>query len=156
RDAPQSDGTPITTAQTKWPATILDQAQDWYKIRLESGLEGWVPKYSLQVSQVQPRNAKKKVVGLYPGDEQAYDSLLKNSSQLSMVSPLGWQLNSYGELVADFDGEQMGKSLYFAGNQQLETYAHLEISQNPSRLITNTYLQEQSSLKIIQTLQEWG
>lgn len=156
RNQPQSDASPVTTAQAEWSVTILDKTTGWYKIRLDSGFEGWVPQYAISVSQVQPRSTQKTVMGLYPTNNKAYESLLAHSSQLTVVAPQGWQLNSYGELLSNFDGETMGKALYFAGNQQLETYAQIAFLQSPSRLLANNYLQEQSYLNIAQTLHEWG
>lgn len=156
RRIPHGEGTPVATVKEGQAVIILDKNEGWYKIRLSSGLEGWVPEYSVTISQPAQRSIEKVVLGYYPGDESAYESLLEHGSQLTSVAPLGWQLNSYGELQADFDPEKMGRSLYFAGNQELETYGQIKILANPSRLLANTHLQEESIARIMDTTENWG
>lgn len=156
RRTPQSEGVPIGTLQKGQVVTILDKGEGWYQIRPGSGVEGWVPEYSVVIAQPIRKDTSSVILGYYPGDEFSHESLLEHGSQLTSVAPFGWQLNSYGELQANFDPERMGRSLYFAGNQELETYGQITVAANPSRLLENAYLQEQTITSIVTALDDWG
>lgn len=156
RHTPQSEGSPVGTVGAKQFATILDKNEGWYKIRLSSGLEGWVPEYSLVISTPIQKDTDKVILAYFSDDQGVYETLLEHGSQLNSLSPVGWNLNSYGELQPNFDPEKLGRSLYFAGNQKLETYGQIVISANPSRLLTNTQLQDQSIQGMVKMLEEWG
>lgn len=156
RSGPSSEAEPLGTVKKHTRVTILDQNDNWYKIRPEIGSEGWIPEYVLTIQANQPKEEGQEILGYYPGGEMAYESLLNNGSRLTGVAPLGWELDSYGGLKADFDPEDMGRSLYFAGNQELRTYALVRVASSPSRLITTPYLQENSINQIINMLEEWG
>lgn len=69
---------------------------------------------------------------------------------------MGWELNSYGQIAEKFDPQKMGQSLYFAGNQEIETMAQITFPEDPSRLLENKYLQESSITTILATLESWG
>jgi len=77
---------------------------------------------------VLPKDLDRVILGYYIPGEQAYGSMLEHSTKLTAAAPLGWTLDSYGGLSADFDPQEMGRSLYFAGNQELETFAHVQVA----------------------------
>ncbi|HHT67648.1 MAG TPA: SH3 domain-containing protein [Firmicutes bacterium] len=156
RRSPAVDGIPLGTVTRNTTITVLDKMESWYKIRPRIGTEGWVPDYAVSIEEVQREDPKKVILGFYPGGEMAYDSLLENSETLTSIAPLGWKLDSYGGLVTDFDPEEMGRSLFFAGNQEMVTYATVEIAANPSRLLATENLKVNSINRIIATLEEWG
>jgi hypothetical protein len=158
RHSPATDGKPLGTVTKGATITILDESDNWYKIRPRLGTEGWVPNYAVGIEKVEREVPKQVVLGFYPGGDLAYDSLLENRARLTGIASLGWQLDSYGTLThsSSFDHEEMGRSLYYAGNQEMDTYATISIHANPTRLLTTPYLREKSMNQIIDTLQEWG
>lgn len=156
RHSPSADGKPLGTVMRNTTITVLDQSDNWYKIRPSIGAEGWVPDYAITVSKVQRSASKQELLAFYPGGEEAYDSLLANGTKLTGIASLGWKLDSYGGLRADFDPEEMGRSLFFAGNQEMETYAHVDVSASPSRLLSTPHLQQSSIAQFKEVLEEWG
>ena len=50
----------------------------------------------------------------------------------------------------------MGRSLYFAGNQELETFAHVQVASHPTRLLTSSYLKQNTISQLVSTVEEWG
>ncbi len=156
RHSPASDGKPLGTVTRNTTITILDQVENWYKIRPRIGIEGWIPEYAVSIERVERKEVEHTFLGFYPGGKQAYESLLENGTKLTSMAPLGWKLDSYGRLIADFDPEEMGRSLYFAGNQEMDTYAHVHVGSSPSRLLSTSYLQANSLSQLQDTLEEWG
>lgn len=155
-----SDSNPLGTLHRYDEVIILDKRNDWYKVLGPAKLEGWIPDFHLELTAHLKTDAaqelNKIVLGYLSQDDLSYESLLENNSLLTGVVPFGWQMDSYGALNSDFAGEALGKSLYFAGNRQLETYALIEINSEPLKLFNNAYLQEQAASAIFQTVQEWG
>lgn len=156
RHSPGTEGKPLGTVTRNTTITILDQSENWYKIRPRIGTEGWIPDYAVSIANIERKEVAHEFLGFYPGGEEAYESLLENGTKLTGIAPLGWRLDSYGGLSADFDAEEMGRSLYFAGNQEMDTYANVDVGSNPSRLLNTAYLQENSINQIYDTLEEWG
>jgi len=158
RNSPSADGKPLGTLTRNTAITILDQSDSWYKIRPRLGAEGWVPDYSVDIQDVQRDESAYELLGFYPGGEQAYESLLENGARLTGIAPLGWQLGSYGQLTvtADFNPEETGRSLYFAGNQKMDTFAHISVDSNPSPLLSDAHMQAESIRQIQATVKEWG
>lgn len=156
RRSPSGDAQALGTAIKGAPIIILDKKDNWYKIRPRSGVEGWIPDYALAVQETVPSQPDQVVLGFYPGGELAYDSLLANGTKLTGLSPLGWQLDRYGKLDASFDPEEVGRSLYFAGNREMDTYAHVRIAANPSRLLEADYLREDTINRLLSVVDEWG
>ncbi|NLM40910.1 MAG: SH3 domain-containing protein [Firmicutes bacterium] len=135
---------------------ILDKDESWYKIRPSSGPIGWVPAYALRVTPVTPKQLDRIILGYYDPGGPAYETLLEHSAKLTAAAPLGWNLDSDGKLRASFDPQEMGRSLYFAGNQELFTFAHVRIPAPPTALLANAALQEASLDTLVATVQEWG
>lgn len=156
RRSPANDGEPSGAVGVGTTVTILDQSSNWYKIRSSMGAEGWIPEYALSIQEIRPKSQETMVLAYYPLGDSSYESLIEYGSTLTGLVPLGWKLDSYGGLQADFDPEEMGRSLYFAGNQEVETYAHLSITRSPSPLLDAPYLQEKSIETLISTLEDWG
>lgn len=156
RVGPSSDTQTLGTLEQGQPVLIIDEQENWYKIRPRQGLEGWVPKYALTIEKVNQKQHAKKVLSLYPGGEKAYEGLLNQGANLTGLSTLGWQLDSYGGIQANFDPEEMGRALYFAGNQELETLAHLTLPPSLNHLLVNPSLQTKAKDNILAVLQEWG
>ncbi|NMB01203.1 MAG: SH3 domain-containing protein [Firmicutes bacterium] len=157
RSGPSNEAEAIGTVHKNTEELILlDYSPGWYKIRPSVGPTGWVPEYSVTQVAVQREEQDHVILGLYTPGAPAYGSLLDHGSQLTSVSPFGWELDSYGGLVTNFDPAEMGRSLYFAGNQELETYAHLHVPSNPDRLLNNAYLQQNSINQLIGSVEEWG
>lgn len=158
RHSPSTDGKPLGTVTRDTKVTILDETANWYKIRPSIGTDGWVPNYAVNMDKLERSAVAQELLGIYPGGDLAYDSLLENGQKLTGIASLGWKLDSYGELAVttDFDYEEMGRSLYFAGNQEMKTYANITISASPTRLLSMPSLQEKSIQQIVGTLEEWG
>lgn len=158
RHSPSTDGKPLGTVTRDTKVTILDETANWYKIRPSIGTDGWVPNYAVNMDKLERSAVAQELLGIYPGGDLAYDSLLENGQKLTGIASLGWKLDSYGELAVttDFDYEEMGRSLYFAGNQEMETYVNITISASPTRLLSMPSLQEKSIQQIVGTLEEWG
>lgn len=156
RHSPNPNGKPLGTVMRNTTITILDQSDNWYKIRPSMGAEGWVPDYAVTVGKIQRSESKQELLAFYPGGEGAYESLLANGSKLTGIAPLGWQLDSYGGLRAEFDPEEMGRSLFFAGNQEMDTYANVVVYSNPSRLLSTSNLRQNSITQFKEVLKEWG
>ncbi len=156
RHSPNPDGRPLGTVMRNTTITILDQSDTWYKIRPSIGAEGWVPDYAITIAKVQRPADKQELLAFYPGGEWAYDSLLANGTKLTGIAPLGWRLDSYGGLIANFDPEEMGRSLFFAGNQEMDTYANIDINASPSRLLSTSHLRQNSIAQLRKILEEWG
>lgn len=135
---------------------LLDQTEGWYRIRPNIGPTGWVPAYAVSITPTQREEQNQMVLGVYTPGTSAYGSLIENGPNLTSVAPFGWKLDSYGGLVANFDPQEMGRSLYFAGNQELKSYGHVELSSNPSRILNNAYLQENSKEQLVNMVEEWG
>lgn len=147
RRGPQKGSEPLGTVKKGQTVTILDQSAAWYKIRLSSGQEGWVPEYTVATAAVNKKSGK-IILGYYPGDKDSYESLLEHSSQLTGIAPLNWRFDSEGRLRSGADPEELSRALYFAGNQKLETYACLQLD--------NPYPPKGSVSAVVDTLQEWG
>ncbi len=156
RRSPSSDGEPLGTVTKDTKITILDKTNNWYKIRPTVGPEGWVLDYAVMIQETRRKEQQHVLLGYYPGGDGAYSSLVKNGHKLTGIIPLGWKLDSYGGLNADFDPEDTGRSLYFAGNQEMETYAHINVAASPKRLLQTAYLRQNSINRLIETLEEWG
>lgn len=156
RRSPSSEAEPLGTVHENMIVTILDKSENWYKIRIDLGPEGWVPDYAVAINQNQPKEQGTVILGFYDPGKLAYDSLLNHSSGLTSIAPLGWQLDSYGGIQASFKPEELGQALYFSGNQEIQTYAHLQVAANPSRLINAGYLQENTINSVLNSLNEWG
>ena len=146
RHSPSADGKPLGTVSRNTSLTILDQSGSWYKIRPRLGTEGWVPDFAVAVRDVQRQETDFRILGFYPGGDEAYESLIENGAKLSGIAPLGWRLDSYGQLSADpgFAPEEVGRSLYFAGNQKMDTFAHVQVGASPSPLLSDEKLQADS------------
>jgi spore germination protein YaaH len=110
----------------------------------------------LTITPVLPKDLDRVILGYYIPGEQAYGSMLEHSTKLTAAAPLGWTLDSYGGLSADFDPQEMGRSLYFAGNQELETFAHVQVASHPTRLLTSSYLKQNTISQLVSTVEEWG
>lgn len=156
RSNPGSDGKPLGTVTKNTMITVLDQTDNWLKIRPPLGTEGWVPTYAVDIQKTERKESELELLGMYPGGQQAYESLLENGAKLTGMAPKGWILDSYGGIVSDFDPEEVGRSLYFAGNQEMDTYAHVLVSSSPSRLLGTPYLQQNSIERLLDILGEWG
>lgn len=156
RRSPLNEGEPLGTVSSDDSVTILAKSGNWYKIRSGLGAEGWIPEYALTIQAIQPKNPETLVLGFYPMGVEAQNSLMEHGSTLTGLVPLGWTLDSYGGIHADFDPEAMGKSLYFAGNQEVETFAHLAVSKAPTQLLTSPSLQQKTISNLIQLIQDWG
>ena len=50
----------------------------------------------------------------------------------------------------------MGRSLYFVGNQELLTFAHVRVPASPTRLLSSAYLQQQAISQLVNVVAEWG
>ncbi|MDI9440311.1 MAG: glycosyl hydrolase family 18 protein [Limnochordia bacterium] len=135
---------------------ILDHQAGWYKVHLSSGLSGWVPEHALTIVPSVPKPLDRLIVGYFEPGEAAYDTLLAHSTKLTATAPLGWSLDSYGGITADFDPQEMGRSLYFAGNQELLTFAHVRVPASPTRLLSSAYLQQQAISQLVNVVAEWG
>jgi spore germination protein YaaH len=138
--------------------TILDESDNWYKIRPSIGVDGWVPNYAVNIEKVERTAPAQELLGFYLGGELGYNSLLENGAKLTGIASRGWKLDSYGGLTvtSDFDHEEVGRSLYFAGNQEMDTYANISINANPTRLLSTAALSEKSINQILDMLREWG
>lgn len=157
RSTPHSDGKPLGVVSQRSPqVTILDHKDGWYKIRPSSGPTGWVPAYTLELRANQPKEFDQLILGYYVPNAAALESLVEQADKLTSVAPLGWQLDSTGRLRAQFDPQEMGRSLYFAGNQELETYAHVHLKEYPALLLADPQLQEAAKGSLVEMVQEWG
>lgn len=157
RSAPSPEAAALGVVRsTNQGVMILDKQDGWYKIRPSSGPTGWVPDYALTITPVLPKDLDRVILGYYIPGEQAYGSMLEHSTKLTAAAPLGWTLDSYGGLSADFDPQEMGRSLYFAGNQELETFAHVQVASHPTRLLTSSYLKQNTISQLVSTVEEWG
>lgn len=158
RHSPSADGKPLGTVSRNTSLTILDQSGSWYKIRPRLGTEGWVPDFAVAVRDVQRQETDFRILGFYPGGDEAYESLIENGAKLSGIAPLGWRLDSYGQLSADpgFAPEEVGRSLYFAGNQKMDTFAHVQVGASPSPLLSDEKLQADSIRQFLAAISEWG
>ncbi len=156
RRAPDSQGEVTGTVEQNQDFLILDERAEWYKVRLKSQIEGWLPKYTVRLIQVEETALDKIVLGYYSGEQRAYESLLARSTQLTGIAPLGWRLTSDGTLVNGFEPDRIGRGLYFAGNQKLGTYAYLELPSDLGTLLNNDWLWENSFSAIETAIAEWG
>lgn len=157
RSAPSHEAKALGTVNQKNDSlVILDYTPGWYKIRPNSGPQGWVPEYAVSITPTERIELNKMVLGFFTPTSSTYDSLLDSSPHLTGVSPLGWELDSYGNITANFDPAEMGRSLYFAGNQELNTYAHLNVANFPTKLLGNEYLQTNTINQLVDMVDEWG
>lgn len=156
RRIPDNQGEVVGTVKQNESLLILDERLDWYHVRLNSQQMGWLPKYALSLAPVEKEESNKIILGYYTGDQHAYESLLSRGAQLTGIAPLGWQLTPDGVLLNRFNPEKIGRGLYFAGNQELSTYAYLELPQNTSVLLNSAELQLSSLEAIEAALAEWG
>ena len=158
RHSPSTDGKPLGTVTASTKVTVLDEVQNWYKIRPSAGPDGWVPNYALNLEQIERAEPSQEILAFYSGGELAYDSLLENGSKLTGLVSLGWKLDSYGGLTvtSGFDPEEMGRSLYFAGNQEMDTFANVSLGASPTPLLKMPSLAEKSIQQILSAVQEWG
>ena len=62
----------------------------------------------------------------------------------------------YGKLSASFDHEEMGRTLYLAGNREMDTYAHIRLAVEPSYLLELEHLQQDTLAQILDLVDEWG
>lgn len=135
---------------------VLDKQDGWYKVHVSSGPTGWVPEHALTIRAAEPKQWDRLILGFYEPGKAAYATLLEHAGQLSATVPLGWSLDSYGSVTTEFDPQEMGRSLYFAGNQELQTFGHVQVSANPSRLLADAYLQERTIEQLENLVEEWG
>ncbi len=156
RQAPQNEAEAIDSVREREQIIILDQKENWYKIRLKTGSEGWIPQYAVSILPTDRKTNKKIVLGYYPVNDNGYQVLLGQAEHLTAITPFGWRLNSYGQIDELFDPQKMGQSLYFAGNQEIETIAMISFPEDSSRFIDNKYLQETTISNILATLENWG
>jgi hypothetical protein len=138
------------------PVVILDRQDGWYRIRPSSGPVGWVPEYGLRLLKEAPKEGGPMLLGLYEPESPAYETLLQHSSHLTALAPLGWSLGSGGQITANFDPVDMGRSLYFAGNQELLTFGHIQVPASPTQLLASPQLKEQALRGLVQLTEEWG
>lgn len=156
RSTPDNQGEVAGTVKQGEMLLILDELADWYKIRLDSQIEGWLPKYAVSLTKVEKTALNKIILGYYSGDQRAYESLLAQGPQLTGIVPLGWRLISDGTLLNEFEPERIGRGLYFAGNQKLATYAYLELPSDPGALFASAELRRRSFAAIGDAISEWG
>lgn len=156
RAAAQNKAEPLGTVSAGETVTILDQDPAWYKIRFGAGLEGWVPHYTVELVDAEARSPEKMVLAYYSGSDNCFESLLTHSPRLSGIAPLGWRLDSEGVLQSDFNPQEMGRALYFAGNQELKTYGNVSLSPEALRLWETAPWQQAADFKIAETVKEWG
>lgn len=150
RRTPDNHSEIVGTVQQNEPLLILDEREDWYKVRSTPQLVGWLPKYALSLSPVDKKEPGKLVLGYYSGDQAAYESLLSQGTQLTGIVPFGWRLTAEGELVNEFHPERIGRGLYFAGNQELGTYVQLKLPPDAGELKKHSFTAIEAMLK------EWG
>lgn len=160
-----TDHTPITSLNQGDKVIVLDYDSGWYQVQLNDGRTGWVADYLIEIRPITDKQLDhdKMILGYYLLGTQSYDSLIKNSNSLTSVAPWSWGLNSYGNLVADFDSSRLAEVLQFSGNQQLETYALIHNMINDtfdnkivSRLLNNPQAQKQAITEIHNALSNWG
>ncbi|HPT83179.1 MAG TPA: glycosyl hydrolase family 18 protein [Limnochordia bacterium] len=135
---------------------ILDQEDGWFKIRPHTGPTGWVPAYVLTITPVAPRELDRIILGYYTPGGPAYETLLDHSSKLTAAAPLGWTMDSNGYVHGQFDPQEMGRSLYFAGNQELYTYGHVRVAEQPVHLLASSQLQKNAVQQLVNLVEEWG
>ncbi|HHY15804.1 MAG TPA: SH3 domain-containing protein [Firmicutes bacterium] len=156
RHAPDSQGEIVGTIMQNEAVLILDERAGWYKIKPESQTEGWIPKYAVGLTQVEKSTSEKIILGYYSGEQQAYESLLAQSPQLTGIAPLRWRLTQDGTVLNEFEPEKIGRGLYFAGNQKLGTYAYLGLPPDPEAFLDQDVLWADSFAAIENAITEWG
>lgn len=157
RSAPSAQAEALGVIKKDTPRVlILDKQDGWYRIRPSSGPTGWVPEHAVAITHTAPKLLDQIVLGFYEPGGAAYETLLEHSDKLTAVAPLGWSLDSYGGLNAGFDPQEMGRSLYFAGNQELLTFAHVQLNHNPAPMLQSPALQRNAISRLGQIVEEWG
>lgn len=156
RRSPSLEAQALGTVTREAKVTVLDHIENWYKIRPRTGVEGWVPDYAVIVQESVETGGDQIVLGFFPGGLLAYESLLENGAKLTGLSALGWELDRYGKLSASFDHEEMGRTLYLAGNREMDTYAHIRLAVEPSYLLELEHLQQDTLAQILDLVDEWG
>lgn len=165
RSGPGTDHTAITSLNQGDEVIILNYENGWYQAQLNDGRTGWIADYLIKINAVISKHLDhdKMVMGYYLLGTQSYDSLIRNSHSLTSVAPWSWGLNSYGNLVSDFDPNRLAEVLQFSGNQQLETYALIHNMNNDSfdsnvvsRLLNNPHARKQAINEIHAALTNWG
>ena len=167
RSGPGTDYLAISSVNKGLEVTLLEAKNEWYKVRFAPGQDGWIAGYLLNVipnyGHTGKSDSSKVILGYYLLNNQSYESMLENSDVLTAIAPWSWALDSYGGLHAEFDEETFGKTLLFAGNKGLETYALIHNLQNgyfdsqtASNLLNSPIGQERAINNIYQTLLDWG
>lgn len=141
---------PVITVLKKGAAlTVTDEENGYYQVTEEKGRKGWVAKWAVQPGYLPssfPSGAI-EVLGYYAesyqGDQRALNSFSSNTKTITMVAPLFYRVDRYGN-ISGHGNTQLSKMAQANGTKILPMVTNIS-GANFSRSVVSSMLRSKSA-----------